>query len=273
MKVAFDGEQAVDRWIERKLSLPCERVDWAELPEIKVAYSPGVRTLAEILQFVPSSGPIPNSPGPLKSLLATSALLGAGGYGLGWLGEKILPEDWERGRLRKTLGITGAVLGAVPSTAWMMANILTGRNVLSNELLNHPPIKEAVERLREAKTAASNMSMEELRPIDVDSFNEAVWIDPRVSDRLTNLEKARALSVLNTAQLMPDPNPIPGYVTPMQLARLSWGMGRGWLSGAVVGKLLGVATGAPKSVQDTLKATGFYAGLVQSLAPAVLGTK
>jgi hypothetical protein len=41
----------------------------------------------------------------------------------------------------------------------------------------------------------------------------------------------------------------------MDVARISAGMGSGYLSGAIVGKVLGTLTGMPGSTQDRLKQT------------------
>lgn len=90
---------------------------------IKVAYSPSVRRLAESLNFFPGTYPggIPNHPSPLAAML-TSALVGGGlGYGLGWLGEKVLPQGYGK-KLKRTGLLLGALAGAAPGAAWGLAN-------------------------------------------------------------------------------------------------------------------------------------------------------
>jgi hypothetical protein len=63
-------------------------------------------------------------PNPLASTIA-GGLLGAGlGYGAGWLGEQLLPEEYfEKGKLRRTLGILGGIGGAVPGLWWGYDNM------------------------------------------------------------------------------------------------------------------------------------------------------
>lgn len=58
-------------------------------------------------------------PSPIAAALA-SGLLGAGvGYGVGWLGERFLPQEhFEAGRLRRTGAILGGLLGALPGLWW-----------------------------------------------------------------------------------------------------------------------------------------------------------
>lgn len=73
-------------------------------------------------------------PKHLQGMLA-GGVLGAGvGYGLGYLGEQLLPEDWHKGRLRKTLGAAGAALGAAPGVARMGINVASGHGMLDDVL-------------------------------------------------------------------------------------------------------------------------------------------
>jgi len=52
---------------------------------------------------------------------------------------------------------------------------------------------------------------------------------------------------------------------------LTAGMGVGYASGLVAGKVLGVLTGMPPDTQKTLADTGMYAGVVKSVLPMVFG--
>lgn len=67
------------------------------------------------------AGKLTGGPSPLTNSIV-GALLGGGlGYGGGMLAEQLLPERFvRRGRLRKTTGILGAVLGAAPGV-WQAA--------------------------------------------------------------------------------------------------------------------------------------------------------
>lgn len=64
------------------------------------------------------AGKMTGGPSPLSNALVGGLMTGGLGYGTGWLLEHLFPERFvERGRLRKTLGLLGAGVGAVPG-AW-----------------------------------------------------------------------------------------------------------------------------------------------------------
>ena len=106
----------------------------------KAAYSPTLRRLSEILQFAPApeGGVLPSKPSPLAAMLASGLVGGGLGYGLGWLGEKFLPSEWKRGRMRRTGAILGALLGASPGLAWGITNKLDKRRFNDPTLLDTP---------------------------------------------------------------------------------------------------------------------------------------
>src|SRR5215471_2166343 len=103
------------------LALPLRGIDFAgEHGWVKVAYSPALRRMGELLNFYPGHYPggIPNYPSPLTAML-TSGLVGGGlGYGTGWLAEKLLPEGWGK-KLKRTGAVLGALLGAAPGAVWL----------------------------------------------------------------------------------------------------------------------------------------------------------
>ncbi len=109
--------------------------DW-----IKVAFSPSMARGLEYLNFFPGQYPggIPNAPSPLAAMLTTALVGGGLGYGVGRLGETILPERWERGKLRRTMGLAGAVAGASLAAPWMYGNLATGHSITSGWPHNIP---------------------------------------------------------------------------------------------------------------------------------------
>lgn len=69
-------------------------------------------------------GKLTGGPSPFTNALTGALLTGGLGYGTGWLLEHVMPERYvQRGRLRKTLGLAGAGLGALPG-AWQYATNL-----------------------------------------------------------------------------------------------------------------------------------------------------
>jgi hypothetical protein len=142
--------------------------DW-----IKVAFSPTLRTIGEGLNFFPGYGPLPNQAGPLAGML-TSGLVGAGlGYGGGWLAEKLLPDNWERGKLRRTLAILGGALGAAPGAYMGLQNWAIGRPFNDPRMYNMPP----------RDYHASRLSMWE-RPPYGDKQPEPGFKEPKAEDSL-----------------------------------------------------------------------------------------
>ena len=63
----------------------------------------------------------------------------AAGYGVGALGEKLLPERWERGKLRRTLAGMGGFAGAAPGLLNMAANHSQGKPLLNSDLWDYSP--------------------------------------------------------------------------------------------------------------------------------------
>jgi hypothetical protein len=57
----------------------------------------------------------------------------------------------------------------------------------------------------------------------------------------------------------------------MDMGRMAAGMGSGYLSGALVGKGLGLLFGMPESTQERLKETGMFAGVISNLVPVAFG--
>ncbi len=109
--------------------------DW-----VKVAGSPWVNKTLQYLNFLPGKYPggIPNTASPVAAM-ATTGLLGAGlGYGAGWLGEKLMPEKWKKGRLRRTLALVGGLAGAVPGAMYGAWNVAGGKPFNASTLQNVP---------------------------------------------------------------------------------------------------------------------------------------
>lgn len=285
-----------------------ESADWVKVaarPAIaialeKEAISPTLQHGASLLGYRP--GVIPGSPNPLIATLA-SGMLGAGvGYGAGWLGEQLMPNKWERGKLRRTLATLGAGLGATPGLAWMGTNVATGRPFYSGELLDGPvdtvsshsplryrqgtngnqfyPNPEYTGHLSThglpgleldyrkkafAKTAASMTGYDKPWPtIDVPAFHAAVNFDNRISPLLPPSTRAAASGLMLGASKV---NGGARFITPMDVGRIAAGMGSGYVSGMLVGKVLGGLMGMPEATQEKLKNTGTWAGIVANMIP------
>jgi hypothetical protein len=106
---------------------------------VKVAYSPVVRRLGELLNFFPGQYPggLPNHPSPLAAMLS-SGLVGAGlGWGVGTLAGKVLPPGYGD-RLGRTGAVLGGLAGAAPGALWGLGNKSVGRGLNDPSLLSAP---------------------------------------------------------------------------------------------------------------------------------------
>lgn len=261
--------------------------------DVKAAWekdSNATRKFFESINLLPGNYPggIPNNPSPLKSMLV-GGLAGAGlGYGLGWAGEKILPDKWKRDRLRWTLAMLGGAAGAAPGLAWGGFNMLGGHKFDDStpgrgiDLKTYPDGAAIAERygwgkraeflpdLERVKAAFDNNTGLGFSAVPVDSFNRVIWGDPRVANRLSPQTRAAATGLITSAANLPGKLQTQ-FVTPFDVARIAAGMGSGYLSGALVGKGLGLLMGMPESTQERLKNTGMFAGVVANLVPMAFG--
>jgi hypothetical protein len=107
--------------------------------------------------------------------------------------------------------------------------------------------------------------------IPVHEFNNVINRDPRVRNRLDPAMRAAATGLITSSAHLPGKRST-RFVTPMDVGRMAAGMGSGYISGALVGKALGVMMGMPKDTQNKLKNTGMFAGIVANMVPIAFGT-
>ena len=265
---------------------------------LKEAYSPTFRRAGELLGFLPGNiAGVPMQASPLRAMLTTGLLGGAAGYGVGMLGEHLMPDTWERGRLRKTLGIVGALGGSAIGGVPGISNMMSGRSFNDNSQWQIPrpqndapfPGVRKFQPVKPLKNMSDDLNTLDMQPdpnfkaaadryntgadsaptIDVNEFNQVVWADPRVSSRLPINMRAAATGLVETAAYGSDPNN--KSIGPMDIARITAGMGTGYLSGALVGRGLGLLMGMPPETQDLLKTTGMWAGAVRSFVNTAFG--
>ena len=207
-------------------------------------------------------------PSPLAAMLA-SGMLGAGlGYGGAGLLSGFLPGKWDKKKFRRSGLLLGGMLGAAPGALETFKSLLIGQPVTDGSHLLH--------KNNNAKTGAWNDDYLLHTPrystgpiIDSDAMLHTIWRSPMVSGQLTPKERSLMTGVLSGAQHIAN-SP---YVTPVDMARLTAGMGCGYASGLVAGKVLGTLTGMPPDTQKTLANTGMYAGIVKAILPMVFGLK
>jgi hypothetical protein len=228
-----------------------------------------------------SENPVTNmvgGPNPLTALLGTS-LLGAGlGYGLGTLGEHILPRKYfDKGKLRQTLGLLGGIGGALPGLSTALLNYQTGRPVWDSyyfqgdqkqasdlsvllKKLNLKAIETLYTKAAESETGLDLPANVAAVPVDV--FNRVVNYDPFTPPALKGL----VTSLTSAAAERRESN----WITPSDIAGIAASTGAGYLSGLVVGKTLGALAGLKPDTQQKLQQTGIWAGLLSSVVPTIL---
>lgn len=220
--------------------------DW-----VKVAYSPTLRATGEALNFFPGQYPggIPNHASPLAAMLTTALIGGGLGYGVGRIGEKLLPASYQRGKLSKTLGLAGALAGGATAAPWMAASVHEGKPITDPWPYSpadniRPEAKAAYDAFeKRAAEALGDFAVPRDRtPLDVDlnAMGQTLWhleASPQVA--------GSTMGTLYTASQLPDDNAQPGIVTVGQLGQLAMNAGKGYLTGALVGMALNQAIGMP----------------------------
>jgi len=105
--------------------------------------------------------------------------------------------------------------------------------------------------------------------INTNQLINTMWTSPRVAMDLSEKEKNLATGALHASSLIAG-SP---YVTPGDMARLTAGMGVGYMSGRTAGNILGALVGLPPSAQNTLANTGMYAGAIKAAIPMMYGLR
>ena len=172
----------------------------------------------------------------------------------------MLPRSWNRGRLRRTLGILGGVAGTVPGALWAYGN----KGLFSKTAED---IEE--EEMKQALWDGTGILAGPL--VQVNEFNQVMWSDPRVANAVPLPVRAAASGLLMAASHLASNGQGSNLVSPLDVGRIAVGMGSGYVSGALVGKALGVLTGLPQPQQDLLKNTGMYAGIISTMIPKLFG--
>jgi len=203
-------------------------------------------------------------PSPLAAMIATG-VLGAGlGYGGASLASGLLPGDWDKRKFRRSGLLFGAGLGALPGTIETMKSLLIGQPLTDG---SHMQRKKS--GAFDARDLPHSPRYGSGPVIDSDAMLHTVWRSPMVSGSLTPKEQSLFTgAMLGARQIARSP-----LVTPADMARLTAGMGIGYASGLVAGKVLGTLTGMPPNLQNTLARTGMVAGIVKATLPMIFGTK
>lgn len=159
---------------------------------IKVAYSPTLRRVGELLNFFEGKYPggIPNAPSPVAAMLTTGLVGGGLGYGAGWLGEKMLPDGYGK-KLKRTGAALGAMAGMVIPAAWGVGNYRNNKSLLDPWPFNERP----------GDRAAANPGYDELNP-DPATGQPPGWVAPYVDKGVPPLPKPGVLHKLKLGSMV-----------------------------------------------------------------------
>lgn len=291
---AIREKMGSDNVYDRPLELE-DLQDWW----VKVAYSPTLRRIGEFLQFFPNSPSDKFGGRPIASTIA-SGLLGAGlGYGGGALLDKLTPKALksENGRLKYWGAALGGALGAGAGATPGFINWHEGRKFndptlwkglpsegFESDILSDRYIESAKKHLAK-QTAEAEKEAYQIHPQGISStlggpsfaeeplirtneLGQVLW-GTRASPQTT----AMTMGAMYGANQMPDPRSYPGVVTPHQTGLLGMSMGaaggglKGYATGYVVGKGLGILTGMPEGTQKALRTSGAALGVINTLVP------
>jgi hypothetical protein len=184
------------------------------------------------------------------------------GYGAASLASLFLPNTWNKKKLRRSGLLFGGLAGATPGALELARSFLLGQSPWDGSFMTED-FQERKTRLKKdaSFTATNNSTMDSQRML------QAVWTNPYVSQDLSHKEKMLLTGAVNSAGLISQ-SP---FVTPKDMARLTAGMGSGYVGGLVAGKVLGTLVGLPQPHQNALAKAGVFAGVVKSTLPLIYG--
>lgn len=231
---------------------------------VKRAEDPVLSTVAQLARWQPSQADeVIGGPNPLQATLA-SGLLGAGvGYGLGTIGEQLLPErSFRRGVLRRNAALLGGGLAAVPGLMWALANYQShprhqGQLQAVVDSWPHGPLPPDLVPPPQGKVASEGLAGAATLPsIPVDTFGRVIWQDPNTPMSI----RAATNGLLDTAAYMTGRNTL----SPWDIAKITT---TGAVNGLIVGKTLGALAGLKPEAQDTLQRVGIWGSLLTAVIP------
>jgi hypothetical protein len=227
-------------------------------------------------------------PTPLSNGLMTGLLAGGLGYGAGTLAEQFFPERYlERGKLRRTLGLMGALSGVGLAGLNSYANAKALRTSMLRGLLtnNKTPVTYPYEEERVKKSynmfaspsggqtgAFSNEPL--FSPtVSVPQFNNAAWQDVNMGmyrgfQNHTPPQYAAATTGLMSGISANARSPI---IRPVDVINGIASAGVGLATATVAGKALSALAGLTPAGQAKLQDIGLWGGMMHAIVPSLFG--
>jgi hypothetical protein len=218
-------------------------------------------------------------PHPMSNGIVSGLLLGGLGYGGGALAEHLFPERYlERGKLRKTLGMTGALtglgLGAMNAHSNARAMDTSFLKGLFTDNRTVPPfVHEKVGFDYGADPLQSMDTGLYIPSVPVPQFNRAAWADvqkgmyypagqhssPQLAAAATGL-----MSGISTGVRSP-------VIRPVDVISGIASAGVGLATATVAGKALSALAGLTPEAQGKLQDMGLWAGMLHAVLPPIFG--
>lgn len=272
-------------WIDR---------EW--VPKDNVPVKTAAANWLDPRQAYQTAGKAIGGPYPLTDAIVGSLLAGTLGYGAGTALEHLFPDRYmEQGKLRKTLGLTGAAVGAIPGLYKAdLYGRVDGTNPVQGlissdyptakaaELLHDVPVPAMLEKLAFGMTGlGGNIG---IPSIPVDAFNRMVWRDARkgVMSAEFNPYGSKSPWGDNTQQLHTPPQVAAAttaitsgvaqqlgssLISVDSLVRGVAGAAGGLAAATLAGKAIGALAGLTPQAQDKLQDAGIFAGILTAVIP------
>jgi len=227
-------------------------------------------------------------PTPLSNGLMTGLLAGGLGYGAGALAEQFFPERYlERGKLRRTLGLMGALGGLGVAGVNSYANAKALRTSMLRGLLtnNKTPVTYPYEEEMLKKSYAGFPPSAGGQPgsfsrapmfsptVSVPQFNNAAWQDVNMGmyrgfQNHTPPQFAAAATGLMSGISANARSPI---IRPIDVVRGIASAGVGLATATVAGKALSALAGLTPAGQNKLQEMGLWGGMMHAVVPSLFG--
>jgi hypothetical protein len=270
----------------------------------------GIPVLAKSFDFAQKAL---GGPTPLTNALVGGLMMGGLGYGAGALAENLLPEQYfERGKLRRTLGLGGLLAGAgfgtmnaysnaranVPHQDFFQAPIYhTMRGFLMRNdaplkpkwyMQPTPPRMTGLQMSNDFgadvspsimdevnKTAAFNDSSLFAPSVPVHQFNTAVWQDTQKG--MTNgfqmhTPPAYAAAATGLMTGLSAGTNSP-VISPMTVIHGIASAGVGLATANIAGRALSALAGLTPAGQNKLQDMGLWGGMMHAIVPAMMGLR
>lgn len=243
--------------------------DWNEEILVKVgSLVPGLPTVWN------TGNAMLGGPTPLSNGLMTGLLAGGLGYGAGTLAEQFFPERYlERGKLRRTLGLMGALSGVGVAGLNSYANAKALRTSMLRGLLtnNKTPVVYPYQEQMMKKSFANNPLF--APTVSVPQFNSAAWQDVNMGmyrgfQNHTPPQFAAATTGLMSGISTNMRSPI---IRPVDVINGIASAGVGLATATIAGKALSAMAGLTPAGQAKLQDMGLWGGMMHAVVPSLFG--